>query len=83
MPWQRVECCPHCKGELLISIHYAFTKDFKLTKNGVMSKRFKKSQSGPLECTTGYCADCGAVFDEDRICVEADGAVYVKAKEEV
>lgn len=82
MTWKRVVCCPHCKGELLISFHFSFTKDFKITRDGVMSKRFKRSTDGSLECSTGYCSDCGAVFDEDQICVEEDGAVYVKVKED-
>lgn len=80
--WKRVTCCPYCGGELEISDHYAFTKDYSITKNGVLSKRFKLSDPGPLDCTTGYCYGCGRAFDGDDIIVENDGTVWVRMEEE-
>ena len=80
--WKRVTCCPYCGGELEISDHYAISKDYKITKNGVVSKKFKFSSPGPLHCTTGYCFGCEHAFDEDEITVEDDGTVWARVKED-
>ena len=78
--WKYVTCCPHCGGELIISDHYAFTRDYRITKRGVLSKRSKRSSDGSMDCTTGYCLSCNTGFDEDEIAVEADGTVWVREK---
>lgn len=76
--WKRITCCPYCGGELEISEHYSLSHDYRITKSGVLSKRFKISSPGPLHCTTGYCIDCERAFDEDEISAENDGTVWVK-----
>ncbi len=78
--WKRVTCCPYCGGELEISDHYTFSKDYRITKSGVLSKRFKSSDPGPMDCTTGYCFGCEKAFDSDNITVENDGTVWVKVE---
>lgn len=80
--WKRVTCCPYCGGELIISDHYALTKDYRITKSGVLSKRFKLSDPGPMDCTTGYCCGCERAFDSDNITVENNGTVWVKMEDD-
>ena len=76
--WKRVNRCHYCGGELEISDHYVFSRDYRITKSGVLSKKFKLSDPGPMDCTTGYCFGCGKAFDSDSITVENDGTVWIK-----
>lgn len=80
--WKQVTCCPYCGGELEISEHFSLSHDYRITKSGVLSKRFKISDTGPLNCTTGYCFGCGRAFDEDEIAAENDGTVWLRVPEE-
>lgn len=76
--WKRVTCCPYCGGELEISFYYTFSRDYKITKEGVLSKKFKQSEPGPLHCETGYCYGCERSFGEDEIDILDDGTVWIR-----
>lgn len=75
--WKRATSCPLCGGQLIVSDFYTFSRDYRLTKAGVLSKRYTVSDADYTDCTTGCCADCGAVFEADKIDVHND-AVYIK-----
>lgn len=80
--WKRVTSCPFCGGELEISEHYVFSRDYKITKKGLISKKYTLSSEGPMDCVTGFCLDCETAFDSDMITVEHDGTVYIKIEED-
>ena len=80
--WKRVTCCPYCGGELEISDYYVLTRNYRITKNGALSKKFKISDPGSMDCTTGYCFGCEKAFDSDSITVENDGTVWIKVDAE-
>lgn len=77
--WNRVTCCPRCGGELEISFYYTFSRDYKITKEGVLSKKFKKSAYGPLHCETAFCNTCETSFGEDEVTIEDDGSVWIRS----
>ena len=76
--FDHVTKCPYCGGELIISDHYSFTRDYRITKDGVLSRRYTVSDPGPMDCTTAYCLQCKTAFDADMISVESDGKVYLR-----
>lgn len=78
--WKRVTCCPYCGGDLEVSYYYTFSFDYRITKAGILSKRFKKSDPGEMNCMTGYCYGCGRAFDDNEITVEHDGTVWMKVE---
>ena len=41
--WHRVTKCPACGGQLIISEHYTFSRDYMITSKGILSKRFSLS----------------------------------------
>lgn len=76
--WVKVKKCPYCGGELILSEFYTFTLDFRITKKGKLSKRFTRSDAGPIDCMTAYCDRCNSNWDATQVCVEADGDVFLK-----
>ncbi len=76
--WKKVTYCPKCGGKLTISEHYAYSLDFSITKKGVLSKKFKKSDGGPVDCITAYCDECNSYWDGSQTIVEHDNTVYLK-----
>lgn len=65
-----------------MSEFYTFTLDFKITKKGVLSKRHTRSDAGPIDCMTAYCDGCNSSWDATKVCVKADGSVFLKADKE-
>lgn len=76
--WHRVTKCPACGGQLIISEHYTFSRDYMITSKGILSKRFSKSDLGSLDCITAFCPKCETAFDADAVVIEADGSVWLK-----
>lgn len=79
--WIQAACCPYCGGELEISSYFTFSRDYRITKSGVLSKKYKKSKPGPLHCETGYCYGCERAFAEDEINISDDGTVFIRYEE--
>ena len=75
--WVPVTCCPQCGGNLQIDCYYSFSRVYRITKKGKLSKRYRVTQGGSLDCLTAYCTDCETEFDGDKIVVQ-DGTVYMK-----
>ena len=76
--WKQVNRCPCCGGQLVVMVHYAYTLDHKVTKKGEMSKKFRRSIGGPIDCTTMGCQDCGEYWDASQMVVEWDDTVWIK-----
>ena len=73
--WKQVKVCPVCGGRLVVSDFYSLSRDYRITKKGVLSKRCSTSDPGPLDCTTASCLDCNASWDADHVTVDADSTV--------
>ena len=80
MKWEKVTCCPLCGGELLVSEHYTFSMDHKITKAGVISKRAKKGPPDFIDCITAFCLACEHQFDGDEVIVEYDDTVWIRVE---
>lgn len=80
--WKRVTSCPYCGGEIIISEHYTFTMDRRITKAGISSKRAKKGTLGSMDCVTAFCLDCKHPFDGDEVTGDYDDTVWIKVKED-
>lgn len=80
MEWRQVTCCPVCGGKLTLSEYYTYSLDFTITKKGVLSKRCERSESGPIDCVTAYCDDCGAYWDGSQTAIESDNTVWLKVE---
>lgn len=78
--WVKVTKCPNCGGALELSEFYTYSLDFGITKKGVLSKRYKKSAAGPVECMTAYCDDCNTSWDATQVCVENTGEVFMRVE---
>lgn len=50
--------CPICGGRLQYHSMMQFTEDYKIKLDGTLSKRFKKSDSSPMECGFIACISC-------------------------
>ena len=75
--WVRVTRCPICGGPLTISEFHTCSREYKITKSGVLSKRFSVHQGGNVEATTMYCEGCEKAWDDSQVAVETDGTVWV------
>lgn len=80
--WRRVTACPYCGGRLIISEHYTFSRDYTITRKGVLSERYSNGDPGAIDCTTAFCTGCETAFDSDSICIENNGEVWMKCPPE-
>lgn len=72
----RRKCCPKCGGVIVVSFHWQFTHDYKITKRGRLSKRFTRSSDGPMEIATAACKSCDAYWDADGFYIDADDTFW-------
>lgn len=75
--WKQVTCCPHCGGPLTVSEYYSYSRDYKITRKGILSKRSSLVEGGPIDCITAYCFQCKTVWDADHVFIEGDKTVWV------
>ena len=64
--------CPLCGGEIIISNLRQYSYDYKINKNGRISKKYTKNDCGTLECMIANCTDCEAEWSEDDFYINAD-----------
>lgn len=76
--WVRVTKCPICGGEIELSEFYTYSRDFKITKKGILSKKSKKSDAGPIDCMNAYCNGCQTTWDATQVFIKGDGSVFLK-----
>lgn len=80
--WVKVTKCPKCGGEIELSEFYTYSLDFRITKKGLLSKRYSKSVAGPVECMTAYCDGCNTSWDATQVCVENNREVFIRMEED-
>lgn len=73
-----ISCCPLCGGRIIVSDHWQFSYDRVVLKNGILSKRVKRSSFGPMEVMTASCENiinetCSANWDADDFDLSEDG----------
>ena len=78
--WKSGTSCPVCGGVIFISEYYNFSRDYQVTRKGILSKRYTKTQPGPMEVVTACCKDCGEYWDADGVIVESSGEVFLKVE---
>lgn len=67
-------CCPLCGGEIIVSEYYQKSYDYKVLKNGKMSKRYIVTDAGSMSARTAACGNlCGAYWEEDDFDIAEDG----------
>ena len=80
--WKQMKVCPICGGHLVVNDFYTLSRDYRITKKGVLSKKYSVSDPGPIDCTTANCLDCGASWDAGHVAVEHDNTVWLKVEQE-
>ncbi len=64
--------CPLCGGQIEISDLYQYSHDFKITKSGQISKKYRKRDCGSMEVTVAGCV-CGANWGEGEFEITSEG----------
>jgi hypothetical protein len=77
--WILVKKCPACGGKLIVSDFYSFSRDYKITRRGVLSSRSSKSVESSIDCTTASCVDCGAEWEQGEVMI-LDGKVFLSIR---
>ena len=75
---ERVKKCPKCGGTLVAHEFYSFSYNYKMTKKGILEKRGKKGEDGPIDCWTVSCEDCGTNWDADSVIIAEEGKVFLR-----
>lgn len=71
--------CPICGGEIIVSEFLQKSRDYKVLKNGKLSKRYTVQECGSMDLSTAACVEqCGAYWEEDEFAVGEDGSFYDK-----
>lgn len=78
--WRQATCCPYCGGELEVNKYYTFSKDYHITKKGILSKSYRVSSAAPLDCITAVCLNCEHLFEEDDIEVVEEDVVFLRVE---
>ena len=79
--WTKVTRCPKCGGTLVVSDFYTFSREYKVTRKGLLSKRYTKTDAGAIECLNAFCTDCNSIWDASEVCVESSGEVFLRMEE--
>lgn len=69
--------CPNCGGnKFCLSYFYQSTRDYKVLKNGKLSKKYTVSKDLPTDVAILHCSNCGESIDywsKDKDgCLEVD-----------
>lgn len=79
--WILANKCPHCGGRMILCDHFALTHDYSIRKDGKLSKRYKTSDGGSIDCITAFCSTCKTSWDGDNTVIDED-RVYIRGKGE-
>ena len=72
------KCCPKCGGTIVVSYLYQTSHDYRITKNGNLSKRFTRDGEHDLECALAACLVCDVRWEDGDFYV--DDACFYDAK---
>lgn len=73
--------CPVCGGEIVVSFLYQYSHDYKVLKNGKLSKRYKKNDCGPMEDAIVSCTNCLKNWGPDEVIVSEDGLFFLSEED--
>ena len=62
---------------MTLCVHFALTHDYLIRKDGKLSKRYVKSDEGPIDCVTAFCNDCNTYWDGDNT-LDAEDGVWIR-----
>lgn len=64
--------CPLCGGQIEVSDLYQYSRNYKVTKRGRLSKKYTVRDCGSMEASIAGC-DCGAYWAVDEFDVTSEG----------
>ena len=64
--------CPLCGGEITVSEIFQYTHDYKLTKSGRLSKKYKVFDNGPDDACVAGC-EYGAHWEIGQFEITTEG----------
>lgn len=73
--------CPKCGGTIIVRFLYQYSHDYKVLRNGKLSKRYRKRDCGPLDVAIACCESCGKYWNTDEVFVSQDGVVYLDGED--
>ena len=62
----RRKACPICNGTIVVSWLYQYSHDYKINRNGKLSKRRKITDGGSMEVAIATCEKCNLHWDSDE-----------------
>lgn len=71
-----IKFCPLCGKSIVVSVLFQYSLDYKIGKNGKISKKFKKTDCGGIDCSVASCEDyenCDARWDSDEFFIDENG----------
>lgn len=76
------KCCPKCGGKIEVSYLYQYAHEYRLNKDGRLSKKYTVRDCGPMECGLACCLDCGVTWEDDEFGIHNDRFVDYKWEDE-
>lgn len=77
--WVLANKCPHCGGRMILSEYFSVSHNYLIRKDGQLSKRYRKSAEGPIDCVMAFCDTCKTYWDGDSTICDMDG-VYIRGE---
>lgn len=66
--------CPLCGEKIEVMDLYQYSRTYKITKSGRISKRYSCVDGGSMEVSTAVCSSgCGAYWDAGDFEIDSDG----------
>lgn len=66
------KACPVCGGQITVGWYYQFSREYQVLKSGKLSKRYTRTDEGPMEVSYAACLDCGAFWEDDDFDIDDD-----------
>ena len=66
------KCCPVCGGRIEVSYLYQYSMDYRLNKDGRLSRRYRVSGGGPMECGIACCLDCHETWEDNQFTIDGE-----------
>lgn len=67
-----IKCCPLCGHKIVVSDLFQYSRDYKVTKAGKLSKRYTVNDCGSMEVSVAGCEnpECDANWGDGDFLVE-------------
>lgn len=81
MGYIRSNKCPCCGGtNLIFDSLYQYGRQYKVRKDGKLSKNYKRVDYGPMECAYIFCKDCNWCSPDAENGVDDEGYLLIEEK---